>query len=484
MKKIALHWQIIIGLILGVVWAIISGILGWSEFTMDWIAPFGTIFINLLKLIAVPLVLFSIINGVASIGNPYSLGRMGGKTFLAYILTTVLAVSLGLLLVNIIKPGKLIDEKSLIHNRISYELWASSEKITIKDTLNYLQNPIYTNTVKEITANSKHNELNPEVFEKIKLANKTKEAGPLQPLVDMVPSNIYTSLSDNGLMLQVIFFALFFGVCMLFIPTEKSKPVLVFMDGMMEVFLKMIDIIMRAAPFFVFALLAGVVSEKAGNDIGKMVELFKGLSWYSLTVALGLTIMIFLVYPLVFKLFIRAISYNGFFKALKPAQTLAFSTSSSAAALPVTLKCVENNLGVDKKITSFVLPIGATINMDGTCLYQAVAVVFLAQFHMIDLSLGQQLTIVLTATLASIGSAAIPGAGLVMLIIVLQSVGLNPAWIGIILPIDRILDMVRTVVNITGDATVCSLIAKSEGLFHKDKDIEIKHDNNENIHKS
>ena len=223
---------------------------------------------------------------------------------------------------------------------------------------------------------------------------------------------------------------------------------------------------MKAAPFFVFALLAGVVSKMAGNDISKVTQIFKGLSTYSLTVFVGLVFMIFVTYPLILKIFTRVIPYKGFFKAMSPAQTLAFSTSSSAATLPVTMECVEENLGVDKKITGFVLPIGATVNMDGTSLYQAVAVLFLAQIHMIDLSIAQQLTIVLTATLASIGSAAVPSAGLVMLIIVLESVGLNPAWIGIVLPVDRILDMCRTVVNVTGDATVSSVIAKGEGLLN------------------
>ncbi|MFC7357150.1 dicarboxylate/amino acid:cation symporter [Jejudonia soesokkakensis] len=466
MKKLALHWKIIIGLILGVLWALVSSKLGWSQFTIDWIAPFGTIFINLLKLIAVPLVLFSVISGVANIGDPASLGRMGGKTLLAYLITTVLAVSLGLTLVNLIKPGALIDEDSRIDNRISYEIWAGEQGYEIKDGINYLQEPEYLERAQRITDLSKSELQDASVASKMETANETKDAGPLQPLVDIVPQNFFKSLSDNGLMLQIIFFALFFGICLLFIPNEKSDPVTKIVDSIMEVFLKMVDLVMQAAPFFVFALLAGVVSKMAGDDIGKVYEIFKGLSWYSLTVALGLVLMIFIVYPLILKLFVKKIPYSGFFKAISPAQTLAFSTSSSAATLPVTMECVEENLGVDKKITSFVLPIGATVNMDGTCLYQAVAVVFLAQLHMIDLTITQQLIIVVTATLASIGSAAVPSAGLVMLIIVLDSVGLNPAWIAIIFPVDRILDMMRTVVNVTGDATVSSIIANGEGMLH------------------
>ena len=468
MKKVPLYLKIIIGLVLGIVWALVSSSLGWSSFTINWIAPFGTIFINLLKLIAVPLVLFSIINGVAGIGDPSSLGRMGGKTLLAYLTTTLLAVMLGLVLVNIVKPGERVDESSRIDNRISYELWAQSEGIAVKDGISFLDKPEYKERVAAVTALEQTKTVDEAVSSRLKTVENNKKSGPLKPLVDLVPANVFKSLTDNGLMLQIIFFALFFGISLLFIPKSKSDPVIKFVDGTMEVFLKMIDLVMQAAPFFVFALLAGVISKMAGDDIGKVIEIFKGLSWYSITVFVGLVLMIFVVYPLIIKLLVRVIPYNGFFKAMGLAQTTAFSTSSSAATLPVTMECVEENLGVDKKITSFVLPIGATVNMDGTVLYQAIVVVFLAQFHMIDLTLGQQLTIVLTATLASIGSAAVPSAGLVMLIVVLGSVGLNPAWIAIIFPVDRILDMCRTVVNVTGDATVSSIIAKSEGMLHYD----------------
>ncbi|GGD93411.1 dicarboxylate/amino acid:cation symporter [Planktosalinus lacus] len=465
MKKLALHWKIIIGMVLGIIWALLSSTMGWSSFTINWIDPFGTIFINLLKLIAVPLVLFSIISGVANIGDPKSLGRMGGKTLLIYLITTVLAITIGLLLVNTFKPGKLIDEQSRIDNRISYEIWASNQGYEIKDGVNYLQDPAFFERAREISDLTKNELEEASVSDKLETATKQKETTPLQPLVDIVPENFFFSLTNNSLMLQIIFFAIFFGVCLLFIPTSKSKPVLDFVDGTMEVFLKMVDLVMQAAPFFVFALLAGVVSKMAGDDIGKVIEIFKGLSWYTLTVLGGLLLMIFVIYPLVLKTFVRNIPYKGFFKAMSPAQTLAFSTSSSAATLPVTMECVENNLGVDKKISSFVLPIGATVNMDGTSLYQAIAVVFLAQMHMIDLTIGQQLIVVITATLASIGSAAVPSAGLVMLIIVLEAVGLNPAWIAIIFPVDRILDMFRTVVNVTGDATVSSIIANGEGMM-------------------
>ena len=465
MKKLALHWKIIIGMVLGVLWALLSSYMGWSAFTINWIDPFGIIFINLLKLIAVPLVLFSIISGVANIGDPSSLGRMGGKTLIIYLITTVMAISLGLLLVNVVKPGKLIDEQSRIDNRINYEIWADSQGHEIKDGINYLKDPEFFARAQEISQLSKSELQEAAISDKVQAVEKQKEVSPLQPLIDLVPENFFYSLSNNGLMLQIIFFALFFGICLLFIPNETSQPVLTLVEGVNSVFLKMVDLVMQAAPFFVFALLAGVVSKMAGNDIGKVVEIFKGLSWYSLIVVAGLFLMIFVVYPLILKLFVKKISYKGFFKAMSPAQTLAFSTSSSAATLPVTMECVEQNLGVNKKISSFVLPIGATVNIDGTSLYQAIAVVFLAQLHMIDLTAGQQATIVVTTTLASIGTAAVPSAGLVMLIIVMNSVGLNPAWIAIIFPVDRILDMIRTVVNITGDATVCTIIADGENML-------------------
>lgn len=470
--KLALHWKILIGLFLGVLWALVSSSLGWSSFTMDWIAPFGTIFISLLKLIAVPLVLFSIISGVAGLGDPSSLGRLGLKTLGMYFLTTVFAISLGLILVNLVAPGKLIDEEARINNRLNYELWAAEQGLPTADAENFLNDPNYASQVASLDQALVKEAANAEVASKMEIAEATKNSGPLQFLIDLVPNNIFNSLSDNGSMLKVIFFALFFGIALLFIPKDRGEPVVKLVDSIMEVFLKMVDLIMQAAPFFVFALLAGTVSKMAGDDVSKVLEIFKGLSWYSLTVFVGLALMVAVVYPLVMKFLVKSVSYTGFFKAISPAQTLAFSTSSSAATLPVTMECVEDNLGVDKKITSFVLPIGATVNMDGTSLYQAVAVVFLAQMHLIDLSLGLQLTIVLTATLASIGSAAVPSAGLVMLIIVLQAVGLNPAWIGIILPVDRILDMCRTVVNVTGDATVSSVIAAGEKLIHFDKDRE------------
>ena len=464
-KKLALHWQIVIGLVLGVIWALLSSKFGWSQFTLNWIDPFGQIFINLLKLIAVPLVLFSIIGGVTGIGDPEKLGRMGFKTLGLYLTTTIIAITLGLGLVNFIKPGKLISENSIQENRIVYELWAKSTGNKIVDDICISCDESKKEIVAAIAERNGSIVVSDEVAEKMMMASSTKEAGPLQFLVDMVPSNIFVSLNDNGLMLQVIFFALFFGISLLLIPKHSSYDVIKLINGFNDVFIKMVDIIMKAAPYFVFALMAGIVSKMAGDSPDKVLEIFKGLSWYFMVVTLGLVLMAFVVYPLILRVITgKSFSYKKFFSGISEAQALAFSTSSSAATLPVTMECVEENLGVDKRVTSFVLPIGATVNMDGTSMYQAIAVIFLAHIHGIDLTIAAQVTIVLTATLASIGSAAIPGAGLVMLMIVLQTVGLDPAWIAIILPVDRLLDMLRTVVNVTGDATVSTIIARTEEM--------------------
>ncbi|MCK5906674.1 MAG: dicarboxylate/amino acid:cation symporter, partial [Flavobacteriales bacterium] len=387
------------------------------------------------------------------------------KTLGLYLTTTIIAITLGLGLVNFIKPGKLISENSIQENRIVYELWAKSTGNKIVDDICISCDESKKEIVAAIAERNGSIVVSDEVAEKMMMASSTKEAGPLQFLVDMVPSNIFVSLNDNGLMLQVIFFALFFGISLLLIPKHSSYDVIKLINGFNDVFIKMVDIIMKAAPYFVFALMAGIVSKMAGDSPDKVLEIFKGLSWYFMVVTLGLVLMAFVVYPLILRVITgKSFSYKKFFSGISEAQALAFSTSSSAATLPVTMECVEENLGVDKRVTSFVLPIGATVNMDGTSMYQAIAVIFLAHIHGIDLTIAAQVTIVLTATLASIGSAAIPGAGLVMLMIVLQTVGLDPAWIAIILPVDRLLDMLRTVVNVTGDATVSTIIARTEEM--------------------
>ncbi|MCG8318305.1 MAG: dicarboxylate/amino acid:cation symporter [Cytophagales bacterium] len=469
MKKLALHWKIIIGLILGVIWALFSSSLGWSKFTLDWIDPFGTIFINLLKLIAVPLVLFSIIDGISGLSDVTKIGRMGAKTLVIYLTTTITAVGVGLLMVNASQPGTYIDKEQRIDNRIEYELWVSNnEHVAILDETCLTCDESMRDRVAKVAERSKEAIVDQDLTNKMSSAWAKKEQGPLQFIVDMIPSNIFFSLNNNSLMLQVIFFAIFFGITIITLPKETTEPVRKLVASINEVFLKMVHIVMEAAPFFVFALLAGTVSRMAGDDPLRVLEIFKALSSYSIVLVTGLAFMVFAFYPTVMRFFVKGMTYKKFFKSLSPAQLLAFSTSSSVATLPVTMECVEENLKVPEETASFVLPIGATVNMDGTSLYQAVAVVFLAQLHMVDLSISQQLVIVLTATLASIGSAAVPSAGLIMMILVLESVGLNPAWIAIVFPVDRILDMCRTVVNVTGDATVATLVASSEGELTMD----------------
>jgi len=422
MRKLALHWQILLGMAAGILFGILAVKFGFGQLIKDWIAPFGKIFINLLKLIAIPLIVASLIKGISDLKDISKLSAMGGRTVGIYLLTTIVAVTIGLALVNTIRPGKLVDEQT--RTQLLGDFAGDAQK-------------------------------------RILDANKQKETGPLQALVDMVPSNIIKASGENQ-MLQVIFFVVFFGIGLILIPPEKAAPVKDFFDGLNEVILKMIDLIMLAAPFGVFALLAALIVESPS------IALFKALIGYSLTVLAGLGLMIFAVYPLMVKTFTGR-GYNFFFKGIAPAQLLAFSTSSSAATLPVTMERVEEHLGVEKEVASFVCPIGATINMDGTSLYQAVAAVFIAQAMGIDLSFGDQLTIVMTATLASIGSAAVPGAGMVMLVIVLAAIGVPEEGLALIFAVDRILDMCRTSVNVTGDATVAMLVAKSIGKLGEPK---------------
>ena len=467
MKKLPIHVKIVIGLVLGIGWAFLSSFMGWNEFTIRWIDPFGMIFIRLLKFIAVPLVLFSIIGGVSGLKDVSKLGRLGWKTLLAYMTTTLLAVGIGLTLVNIVKPGTHIDDEQRIKNRLSYEVWLQENDIgATQDGLNFLSDPKYVAYLSEAQGAEQVTSPKLDLEKKMKTVAVQKESSPLKFIVEMVPDNIFASLSGNGLMLQVIFFAIFFGITLVLIPEEASAPIINLINGMNSIFLKMVDVVMKAAPFFVFCLLAGVVAKMADSP-QEVFEIFKGLGSYSLTLFSGLFLLTFVVYPLIVKSLVSKMSFKDFFKNISPAQFLAFSTSSSAATLPVTMECVEENVGVPKSISSFVLPIGATVNMDGTSMFEGVAVVFLAQLHFIDLTIAQQLTIVFTAAAASIGSAAVPSAGLIMMIMVLQSVGLNPAWVAIIFPVDRILDMCRTVVNVTGDMVVSTLIAKSEGELEK-----------------
>jgi Na+/H+-dicarboxylate symporter len=428
MKSLALHWKILIGMLAGVTFGFIMLEVGGADFVASWIKPIGTIFVKLLKLIAVPLILASLIKGISDLKDISKFASIGLKTIIIYVLTTVIAISIGLILVNSFNPGDGV----------------SSETIS-KLTETYADNS--------------------SVQGKIAEASRQQASRPLDFLEDMVPDNAFSALSNNKLMLQVIFLAMFLGISLLLVGEKSAKPLKDFFDSLNDVVLKMVDLIMLTAPYAVFALLANVVVS-SGDP-----ELLYALLFYSGVVVGGLLLMV--CFYLVLVSVITKKNPLWFLKQISPAQLLAFSTSSSAATLPVTMERVEEHLGVDKEVSSFVLPVGATINMDGTSLYQAVAAVFIAQALDFDLTFADQLTIVLTALLASIGSAAVPGAGMVMLVIVLESVGF-PAdklaiGLALIFAVDRPLDMCRTMVNVTGDATVSMLVAKSEGKLHKPK---------------
>ncbi len=420
--KLELHWKIIIGLILGLLFGVTAASQGWGGFTNDWIAPFGKIFINLLKLIAVPLVLSSLITGVASLSDLKKLSRIGGKTITIYITTTAIAVTIGLIAVNILEPGSTVPEDMKIKLQNTYQSAASG---------------------------------------KLEAAQEVKERSVLQPVVDIVPSNFFSSASNNRNMLQVVFVAIIIGIALIQIPKEKSRPVLEFMEGINDLVIKLVDNIMLLAPIGVFALIADPITSVAGNNINNVIELLSALGFYMLAVIMGLVIHMLITYSVVLKLFSK-MSLKKFYQGIAPAQLLGFSTSSSGATLPVTMERCEDELGVSEEVSSFVLPLGATINMDGTALYQAVAAVFIAQTLGMDLSIVAQLTIVLTAVLASIGTAAVPGAGIIMLVIILEAIGVPSAGIALILGVDRILDMMRTVTNVTGDASVSVAVASSE----------------------
>jgi Na+/H+-dicarboxylate symporter len=420
MKKISLHWKILLGMTFGVIFGIVMAQLGYPEFVKDWIKPFGSIFIKLLKMIAIPLILASLVKGIADLKDISKFSKIGGRTILTYITTTVIAITVGLTIVHVINPGKKVSAETL------------SELVSDQQSQATL---------------------------KIADAQNQKSSGPLQFIEDIVPQNVFEALGTNKLMLQVIFFAVFFGICLLLIKPKQAKPITDFFVGINEVILKMVDLIMLYAPYGVFALMAALVVETTNPD------LFIALAYYALTVLAGLAIVV-VIYLLIVR-FVIGRSPGFFLRGISPAQLVAFSTSSSAATLPVTMERVEEHLGVEKEVTSFVCPVGATINMDGTSLYQAVAAVFISQALGFDLSFTMILTILLTSLLASIGSAAVPGAGVVMLIIVLEAIGFPPdkleLGIAMILAVDRPLDMCRTIVNVTGDAMVSMFVGKSVG---------------------
>ena len=418
LKKLPLWAKIFMGMGLGILFGLISVWLDWEAFTTDWVKPWGTIFLKLLKLIAVPLIFVSLVKGISSLTDITKLSRIGYKTIVIYLITTVFATTVGLAMVNIFKPGDVFPDEKQEQYREKF-----SGQIEVRQ----------------------------------ESAREIEKQSPLFFFEDMIPENFFRAAGDNSKMLQIIFFAILFSIALVLVPGDKTQVVKDFFDGLNDVILKIVDLIMRFAPIGVFALMAALVVDFSGD-----ADIFTALGMYMLTVIFGLFILILGLYPLMMRLF-AGYRITTFMKAILPAQLVAFTTSSSAATLPVTMKQVTNELGVSKPIANFVLPVGVTINMDGTSCYQAIAAVFIAQVFGIDLTLIQQLTIVLTATLASIGSPGIPSGSIVMLIIVLNSVGLPVEGLALILGVDRPLDMLRTVVNITGDSTVSSIVARSEG---------------------
>jgi len=421
-----LHMQILIGMVLGFLFGIIFSINGLAEFSDKWIAPWGKIFVNLLKLIAMPLVISSLIIGVASLSDVRKLSRIGGKTILIYMCTTVVAITIGLTLVNVVKPGRFIPES------VKQEIL----------------------TTYESTAMSKTN-----------LAQQSTNRGPLQSLVDMVPSNILGAAASNKEMLKIVFFSILLGIGILQIKPEKAQPVLAFSQSVFDIMIRVVDMIMQIAPYGVFALIASTITKVAGSDPGGILSLISSLGIYMFLVVLGLAIHTFGVIPLMLKVFSK-MDLKTFFQGIAPVQLLAFSSSSSSATLPLTMERCEEKLGVSEEVSSFVLPLGSTVNMDGTALYQSIAIVFIAQTLGFDLSIGAQLSIILALVLSSVGTAGVPGGSIVMSILILESIGVPSEGIALILGVDRILDMCRTVTNVTGDAAVATIVASSEGQLN------------------
>jgi proton glutamate symport protein len=413
LPKLQLYTKILIGLLLGVICGILANRWGFSGVVSTYIKPIGSVFIRLISMVVVPLVFASLLVGTASLSDIRKLGRIGVKTLAYYLCTTTIAITIGLLLANVIKPGLGLSQEAratLTERGIDdadARIAAAREKPTVTDVL-----------------------------------------------VNIIPTNPVKAFAD-GRMLQVIFFALLTGICLTLIPANRSQPVIGFFEGINDVIVQMVHLIMKLAPYGVFALVSAVVA-----DFGLSI-LFLLLK-YSIVVIAGLVLHVAIVYSLAIKLFSRQ-SVRAFFRGIRPAQLIAFSTGSSSATLPVTMECTERDLGVSKEVCSFALPLGATVNMDGTALYQGVSAVFIAQVFNMGLTGAQQLTIVLTATLASIGTAGTPGAGVITLAIVLKSIGVPLEGIAIILGVERILDMCRSVVNVTGDASCAVVVAATEG---------------------
>jgi Na+/H+-dicarboxylate symporter len=405
LRRKGIPTQIFVGLILGAVAGLIFG----PDAAV--IRPVGTAFIRLIKMVVIPLIFASLLIGVASLGNLRKLGRVGAKTFVFYIAYYVSAVALGLFLANSLKPGSNIPENVQAELKASYGETAGVQALRAEER--------------------------PSIGE---------------VLIDIIPDNPADSFVQAN-MLQVIFIAMFIGVVISLLNKAKMKPVISFFEAINDIMVKIVEIVIKIAPYAVFALIAAVV-----GTFG--VDILMSLVRYCLVVIGGLLILA-LTYPAVVWLFTKY-PYFKFWKGITQAQLIAFSTCSSSATLPVTMECAEENIGVSKQISSFVLPLGATINMNGTALYQGVTAIFIAQVYGINLGFGDQLAIVLTATLASIGAAGAPAMGVIMLVIVLKQVGIPLEGIALILGVERILDMSRTVINITGDVAAATVIAHSE----------------------
>ncbi len=422
-----LHWRIIAGLVLGIIFGVIAAASGWGRFTADWITPFGTIFINALKLIGVPLILGSLVTGVASLGDIGKLSRIGGRTIAIYIATTAIAVIIGLGAVHLIRPGDRVPEQMRLELQETYSV---------------------------------------DIERRDASAMAARERGPLAMLVDLIPENFFAAAANNRNMLQVVIVALFLGIGLIQLPPDKAKPLIDVFDSLSHVVIRLVDLIMKIAPLGVFALLAGTITAVAGDDPTQITQLLGAMGFYMLAVIGGLIFHTAVTYGILLKIW-TPLGFKVFLQGIAPAQLVAFSTSSSGATLPVTMERVEEKLGVSEEVSAFALPLGATVNMDGTALFQAVATVFIAQSLGIELGLGAQLIIVLTAVMASIGTPAVPGAGIIMLVIILESVGVPSAGIALILGVDRVLDMLRTITNVTGDATVTIVVAHAEGQLGK-----------------
>jgi len=406
LRKSGVPTKILAGLFLGAVAGLVYG----PDAAV--IRPVGTAFIRLIKMVIIPLIFASLLVGVASLGDLKKLGRVGGKTIAFFLIYYVFAVALGLFLANTLKPGSNIPESVQTRLKAEYGEAAGDQA-----------------------------------------RRAEKQPGLGEVLVNIIPDNPAQSLVQAD-MLQIIFFAMFMGVVVTLLDKKKMHPVLVFFEAVNDIMVKIVHVVIRIAPYAVFALIASVVGT-FGADI--LMSLLR----YSLVTIGGLLILA-ATYPAAVSLLARY-PYFKFWKGIFPAQLLAFSTSSSSATLPVSMECAEETIGVSREITSFVLPLGATINMNGTALYQGVTAVFIAQVYGLNLSLVAQLTIVLTATLASIGAAGAPAMGVLMLVIVLRQVGIPLEGIALIMGVERILDMFRTAMNITGDIAAAAVVAHSEG---------------------